>query len=203
MKFIWLPTQTRLFKSLSHYQSLWFRGEQVPEFWKEVVLALVDNKHNTETSRNGYPINIYQGRLSYEPYFIAINNRDQVIIGPNRKMVAIYVVRELEVLIWIHRDMNPKNRILLWLMFQECIMKMGREYDNMIGCAEVVLVSISCRRCWSLILSSCTITYLPHGICIVSSLYISIYNIGILLYLHALPIIIFLDSFSSLCLSVT
>jgi len=64
-----------------------------------VVLALVDNKYNTEMSRNGYSINIYQGGPLHEPYFITIDNRGQVIIGPNKKTVAIYVVGELEVLI--------------------------------------------------------------------------------------------------------
>ena len=52
MKFVQLPMQTRLFKPLSHYQSLWSRREQDPEFWKEVALAFMDNKHNTEISRN-------------------------------------------------------------------------------------------------------------------------------------------------------
>jgi len=66
---------------------------------KKVALALVDNKHNTETSRNGYPINMYQGGPPHKPYFITIDNKDQVIIGPNKKTVAIYVIRELEVLI--------------------------------------------------------------------------------------------------------
>ena len=161
----------------------------------------MDNKHNTEIS--GYPINMYQGGPLHELYFIAINNRDQVIIGPNKKMVATYVVRELEVLIWIHGNMNPKNGILLQSMSQGCIMEMGRGYDDMIGCTEEVSVSTSCRRCWSLILFSCTMTSLPHGLCIVSSLYISIYSVGTLLYLHTLLIITFLDFFSSLCLSTT
>jgi len=62
-------------------------------------MALVDNKHNTETSRNSYPIVMFQGDLLHEPYFIAINNQGQVIIGPNKKTVAIYVVGELEILI--------------------------------------------------------------------------------------------------------
>ena len=65
----------------------------------EVVMAFVDQKHNTETLRNGYPIIIFQGGPLYEPYFIAIDNREQVIIGPNKKTVAIYMVGELEVLI--------------------------------------------------------------------------------------------------------
>jgi len=31
-------------------------------------------KHNTETTRNGYPIAMYQGEPPYKPYFIAIDN---------------------------------------------------------------------------------------------------------------------------------
>ena len=49
MKFIWLPTQTRLFKPPPYYQSLQSRREQDPNFWKKVVTVLVDNKHNTKT----------------------------------------------------------------------------------------------------------------------------------------------------------
>ena len=99
MKFVRSSMQTRLFKPLPHYQLLQFRREQDSEFWKEVVLAFIDNKHNTETLRNRYPINIYQEGLLHELYLIAIDNRGQVIIGPNKKTVATYVVVELEVLI--------------------------------------------------------------------------------------------------------
>jgi len=99
MKFIQSPIQMRLFKLPPHYQSLWSKGEQDPEFWKEVVTALVDEKHNTKILRNRYPITMFQGGLPHEPFFIVINNREQVIIGPNKKMLATYVVGELEVLI--------------------------------------------------------------------------------------------------------
>ena len=91
--------QTRPFKLLPHYQSLQSRGEQDLEFWKEVATALVDDKHNTETSRNSYPITMFQEGPLHEPYFIAINNWGQVIIGPNKKTVATYVVGEFKVLI--------------------------------------------------------------------------------------------------------
>jgi len=50
-------------------------------------------------TRNGYPIVMFQGGLPHEPYFIAINNRGQLIISPNKKIVATFVVGELEVLI--------------------------------------------------------------------------------------------------------
>jgi len=59
----------------------------------------VDNKNNMETSRNGITIKMFQEGPPHEPFFIAIDNRDQVIIGPNKKIVAMYVVGELEVLI--------------------------------------------------------------------------------------------------------
>jgi len=59
----------------------------------------VYNKHNTETSKNSYPIIMFQGGPPHEPYFIAIDNQGQVIICSNKKTVATYVVGELEVLI--------------------------------------------------------------------------------------------------------
>jgi len=74
MKFVRSLMQTRLFKPPPHYQSLQSRGEQDPEFWKEVALAFIDNKHNTKILRNRYPINIYQGGPPHKLYFIAINN---------------------------------------------------------------------------------------------------------------------------------
>jgi len=62
-------------------------------------MALADNKYNIKILRNSYPITMYQGGPSHEPYFIAIDNQGQVIIGSNKKTVITYVVEELEVLI--------------------------------------------------------------------------------------------------------
>ena len=62
-------------------------------------MALVDQKHNAEIVRNGYPIVMFQESSLHEPYFITIDNREQIIIGPSKKTVAIYVVGELEVLV--------------------------------------------------------------------------------------------------------
>jgi len=89
----------RLFKPLPYYQSLKSRDEQDPLFWKEVTTALVNQKHNTNTARNGYQILMFQRGPPHKPYFIAIDNRNQIIIGPSKKIVATHVVRELEVLI--------------------------------------------------------------------------------------------------------
>ena len=59
MKFVRTPSQTRIFRPPPHYQSLRFRGEQDPEFWKEVAMAFVDRKRNTDTARNGCQIPMY------------------------------------------------------------------------------------------------------------------------------------------------
>jgi len=99
MKFIKTPSQTRIFRPPPYYQSLKSRGEQDPEFWKEVATAFVDKKHNTDTARNGYQIHMFQGGPPHELYFIAIDNKDQIIIGPSKKIVATHVIGELEVLV--------------------------------------------------------------------------------------------------------
>ena len=99
MKFVQSPTQTRLFKPPPHYQSLKSRGEQDPLFWKEVAMALMNQKHNNNIARNGHQIQMFQGGPLYKPYFIEIDNWDQIIIGSSKKIVATHVVEELEVLI--------------------------------------------------------------------------------------------------------
>jgi len=99
MKFVKTPSQTRIFRPPPYYQSLKSRGEQDLSFWKEIATAFLDKKKNTDTARNGCQIPMYQGGPPHEPYFIAIDNRDQIIIGPSKKIVATHVVGELEVLI--------------------------------------------------------------------------------------------------------
>jgi len=94
-----MPSQTRLFKPPPHYQSLRSRGEQDLTFWNEVATTFLNRKHNTDTARNGYQIHMFQGGPPHEPYFIAKDNKDQIIIGSSKKIVATHVVGELEVLV--------------------------------------------------------------------------------------------------------
>ena len=63
-------------------------------------MVLVDNQHNTKMAWNWYLIKMYQEGPPHEPFFIAINCQGQVIIGPNKKTVAMYVLGELEILVW-------------------------------------------------------------------------------------------------------
>ena len=99
MKFVRTSSQIRIFRLLTHYQALKSRGEQDTTFWKEVAMAFLEKKHNTETSRNRYQISMFQGGLPYEPYFIAIDNIEQIIIGPNKKIVATHMVGEWAVMV--------------------------------------------------------------------------------------------------------
>ena len=86
MKFVKSPIQTRLFWLLLHYQSFYSREEQDPDFWKEVMMALVDNWHNTETSRNGYPIKIFQGGPPHEPFLLPSIIKNKLLSVPTRKL---------------------------------------------------------------------------------------------------------------------
>ena len=99
MKFVKTPSQTRIFQLPPYYQSLKSREEQDLEFWKEIATAFLDRKRNTDTSRNRCQIPMYQGGPLHEPYFIAIDNKDQIIIGSSKKIVATHVIGELEVLV--------------------------------------------------------------------------------------------------------
>ena len=99
MKFVQTPSQTRLFKPPPHYQALRSREENDPIFWKEVATAFLEKKYNTDTARNGHQIHMFQGGPPHEPYFIAMDNKDQIIIGPSKKIVAMHMVGELEVLV--------------------------------------------------------------------------------------------------------
>ena len=99
MKFVKTLSQTRIFRPPPYYQSLKSRGEQDPTFWNEVAMVFLDKKYDTDTARNGYQIHILQGGSLHEPYFIAKDNKDQIIIGPSKKIVATHMVGELEVLV--------------------------------------------------------------------------------------------------------
>ena len=109
MKFVKFPTQTRIFWPPLHYQVLWSRGEQNSDFWNKIAMALIENKHNMETLRNEYLINMFQERPPHNPFFIAIDNQGYVIMGLNKKMMAIYIVGELEVLVWFMRTWTLKT----------------------------------------------------------------------------------------------
>jgi len=60
------------FYSLLHYKSIWPQGEQDEQYWNEITIVFLENKHNADTTRKGFPIEIYTGGPPYEPYFITL-----------------------------------------------------------------------------------------------------------------------------------
>ena len=63
-----------------------------------MATAFVETKYNTDISRNGYYIKMFQEGPPHEPYFVTIDNLQQIIIGPSKKIVAMHIVGELEVM---------------------------------------------------------------------------------------------------------
>ena len=189
MKFIKFPTQTRIFQPPLYYQSLQSKGEQDSVFWKEIAIAMVESKHNIETSRNGHHINIFQGGSLHKPFFIAIDNQGQVIISPSKKIVAIYVVKELKVLVWFMETWMLKTGYCYNWYLKDTTWRRAKDNDDMIGCTEVVLVSTSYNRCSILTFSLYIMTHLPYRLQPVSLYYSYICSIDTILYSYALLLI--------------
>ena len=56
---------------------------------------------------------MFQGGLLHEPFFIAIDNQGQVIIGPNKKNSSYICGRGTQDVDLIHENMNTEKEILL------------------------------------------------------------------------------------------
>ena len=98
MKFFHSLAKTKTFSPPSYYKLIWPKEEQDIQFWKELAVIFMKQRHNTETSWNEFPISMYQGGLSHKSYFIAVNIKEQAIIGPNKKIVVTYIIGELVLL---------------------------------------------------------------------------------------------------------
>ena len=57
-------------------------------------------RHNIETLWNRFPISMYQGGLSHKLYFIVVDMEGWTIIGPNKKIMATYIIDKLVLLDW-------------------------------------------------------------------------------------------------------
>ena len=86
------------FYSPPHYKLLQPQEEQNEQYWNEIAVVFLEKKHNTDTTRKGFPIKMYTEGPPYELYFIALTSQGQIIIGPIKQMVASYVVKDLALL---------------------------------------------------------------------------------------------------------
>ena len=98
MKYMQSPVKTMPFYPPPHYKFLWPQGEQDEQYWNEITVEFLKKKHNMDTTRKKLPIKMYSGSLPHKPYFITLILQEQIIIGPTKKIVALYVIRDLALL---------------------------------------------------------------------------------------------------------
>ena len=60
------------FYPLSHYKSLKPQGEQNKQYWKEIAITFLEQKHNDNITTKRFPIKMYMGSPSHELYFIVL-----------------------------------------------------------------------------------------------------------------------------------
>jgi len=54
------------------YKTLQRNSEQNEQYWKEIAIKFIKQKHNADTSRKGFLIKIFIGELPHKPFFIAL-----------------------------------------------------------------------------------------------------------------------------------
>ena len=95
-----------------------------------MATAFLEKKYNTDTARNGHQIHMFQGGPPHEPYFIAMDNKDQIIIGSSKKDSGYTCGRRTGGFGLIHGDMKPETGVLLRSMPPGDSMDMGKGYDD-------------------------------------------------------------------------
>ena len=94
MKYMQSLVTTTLFYPPPYYKSIQPQGEQDEQYQKEIAVKFLKKKHNIDTIRKEFPIEMYIGG-PYEPYFIALTLWREIVIGPTKKLVVSYVVGDL------------------------------------------------------------------------------------------------------------
>ena len=84
-----------LFIPPPHYKIIWWNRERDKQYWKEIAAEFIKQKHNSDTSQQEFPIELYLGKLLYKPFFIVLTLWGELVIGLTKKLVASYVVGDL------------------------------------------------------------------------------------------------------------
>ena len=72
MKYMQASIKMIPFYPPSQYKFLWPQGEQDKQYWNKIVVEFLKKKHNMDTMREEFLIEMYTGDLSHEPYFIIL-----------------------------------------------------------------------------------------------------------------------------------
>ena len=95
LKTLQVPVKTIPFYPLSQYKTLQKHGEQDKQYWKEITIEFIKQKHNANISRQGFLIEMFIEGLSHELFFIILTLWGAIIIGPTKKLDTLYVVEDL------------------------------------------------------------------------------------------------------------
>jgi len=98
-----LITSLKRFKALSNitrflppagYHTISRNEENSSRYWNWIVKGLLKSKQNSETVQRGFKIPLYTGGPPHKLWFISEAADEGYIVGPQKKLVAIYAMRE-------------------------------------------------------------------------------------------------------------
>ena len=78
-----------------YYKSIQQEEETNSQYWKEIMAEFIKQKHNTNTSHQGFSIKMFTRSPLYELFFITLTLQETLVIRTTKKLVATYVVGDL------------------------------------------------------------------------------------------------------------
>ena len=94
-KILQSPMKTIPFLLSVYYKSIWLDRENNIQYWNEITAEFIKQKHNSNTSHWRFLIKMYSEGLLHEPFFIILNLQETIVIGLTKKLVTLYMVRNL------------------------------------------------------------------------------------------------------------
>jgi len=86
------PNNVICFLPPAGYHTISRNRENSSRYWNWIVKGLIESKQNSKIVWRGFKILLYTGELSHEPWFIAEALDEGYIVGPQKKLVAIYAM---------------------------------------------------------------------------------------------------------------
>ena len=96
LKILQSPSKTSPFLLLAYYKTIRQDREKNMQYWKEIIAKFIKQKHNLDISYQEFPTKIYTEGLPHKPFFIVLTLWETMVIRPTKKLVASYMVRDLE-----------------------------------------------------------------------------------------------------------
>jgi len=94
LKCIKAPFNVTHFLPPAGYHTISRNRENSSRYWNWIVKGLLESKQNSKTVQRGFKIPLYVGGPPYELWFILEAADEGYIVGPQKKLVAIYAMGE-------------------------------------------------------------------------------------------------------------